>query len=109
MIILFHVCMTGRCARDQRRSLRCVWDHSVLLGAATDKPCGGFLQGPETQPEPGKTELKGYKSHIVYQTEPCLLTPYPSVNPSGSRRDDQQPQFQLQSVFLRQPAAVRQR
>lgn len=48
------LCDAGRSAGDQRRSLRGVWDHSVLLGAATYKFSGGFLQSPETKSKPGE-------------------------------------------------------
>lgn len=45
---------SGRSAGGQRSNLHRVWGHSFLLGAASDKFGGGFLQSPEAQPESGK-------------------------------------------------------
>lgn len=53
-----NVSIIGRRAGNQWRGLHCVRDHPLLLGAASYQPGGGFLPGPETQPEPGKATQK---------------------------------------------------
>lgn len=52
---------------------------------------------------------QGAKQHDLWNLMSALCINVSGRPPPGPRRDDQQPQFQLQSLFLRQPSALRQR
>lgn len=85
----------------EQRGVRGVWSGPVPLGAGANHLRGVVLPRSETEPEPGRPEQVPLCWEVAWDDFwECFASGLTPFSLADSSRDGQQPQLQLQGLFL---------